>query len=144
MDQFADQEEEACGFEEKGTVALSLFKLFADTIQSITVTMDEAHRAEGSSRSVTTRKIMKRRRNQFSLWKVKGFHIIVDIQDVLVSKCSFPNIHISMAKLKTSPYASQIADSLGNHRIRNATLVPKPLGEADTDRFLTATSRQAT
>ena len=99
MDQFADQEEEACGFEEKGIIALSVFKLFADTIQSITVTMDEAHRAEGSSRSVTTRKTMKRRRNQF-LWKVKGFHIIVDIQDVLVSKCSFPNLHISMATLQ--------------------------------------------
>lgn len=67
MDQLADQEKEACGFEEKGIIALSLFKLFADTIQSITVTMDEARRAEGSSRSVTTRKIMKRRRNLLSL-----------------------------------------------------------------------------
>ena len=59
MDQLANQEEEARGFEEKGRLAELLFRLLANRFSSITMTMDEAHLAEENSRSVTTRMITK-------------------------------------------------------------------------------------
>lgn len=59
MDQLANQEEEARGFEEKGRLAELLFKLLANRLSSITMTMGEAHLAEENSRSVTIRMITK-------------------------------------------------------------------------------------
>lgn len=59
MDQLANQEEEARGFEEKGRLAELLFKLLANRLSSITMTMGEAHLAEENSRSVTTETITK-------------------------------------------------------------------------------------
>jgi hypothetical protein len=79
MDQLANQEEEARGFEEKGRLAVLPSKLLANRLSSITMTMDEAHLAEESLRSVTTRMITKLRRELVSLWKVDSPHIIVDI-----------------------------------------------------------------